>query len=89
MSLHKEKAAGGLAPPAAHNASLIIRPGDPPERAYGLVVGIAPPLRVVGWITGGDPRGDEWWRAPNGGPGAWFDSQSALHPLSTFPQEAA
>ena len=79
--------AGGYEVRAASKdrASLIIRTGDDPQRPFILVVGIAPRLRIVGWITGHEARRDEWWRAPNDRPAAWFVPQINLRSLSELP----
>jgi len=58
---------------------LIIRDGDDRNALYVLVIcedishfTVYPPF----W--GMDAVRDEWWRAPNGRPGAWFVPQAAL-----------
>jgi hypothetical protein len=61
--------------------SLIIRPGDPPERRYYLVSGREGSYTVHGWIFGHEARREEWSKAPNGRSPAWFVPQSVLRPL--------
>jgi hypothetical protein len=63
---------------ALQNGSLIIRPEDKETDYFVLVVGRAPQFRVAGYISGKDARKDEWWRSPNGRPGAWFVPQDKL-----------
>lgn len=59
---------------------LILRPGDPADRAYILVTGQAPVLAIVGWVNGRDAMVDAHWTdAGTGRPPAWFVPQAALH----------
>ena len=62
---------------AHRDGSLIIRPGDP-DGVYLLAVGQCPVFRIVGWIHSYDAKQPQYWRAPNGGPGAWFVPQRRL-----------
>jgi hypothetical protein len=62
--------------------SLIIRPSDPPEHYYVLVIGPAPKYIIPGWIKGTDARRDDWERRPNDGPMAWFVPQFELKALA-------
>jgi hypothetical protein len=66
---------------AHRDGSLIIRPGDP-DGVYLLAVGQCPVFRIVGWIHSYDAKQPQYWRAPNGGPGAWFVPQRALRSTS-------
>jgi len=59
------------------NGSLIIRPGDP-DGVYVLAVGQCPVFRIVGWIHSSDAKRPQYWKAPNGRPGAWFVPQRML-----------
>jgi hypothetical protein len=61
---------------------LIIRPRDPDDRVYVLVVGTMPDLRIVGWIRGAEAKQQSWWMAPNERPGAYFVPQDALHDIA-------
>jgi hypothetical protein len=60
---------------------LIIRPGDP-DGVYVLVTGQCPTFTVMGWIHSYDAKRPQYWRAPNGGPGAWFVPQAELTRLA-------
>jgi hypothetical protein len=60
------------------NGPLIIRPGDP-DGIYVLVTGRCPTFTVVGWIHSYDAKQPQYWRSPNGGPGAWFIPHPFLH----------
>jgi hypothetical protein len=62
---------------AHRDGSLIIRPGDP-DGIYVLVTGRCPTFTVVGWIHSSDAKQPHYWRAPDGGPGAWFVPQRKL-----------
>jgi hypothetical protein len=59
------------------NGPLIIRPGDP-DGVYVLVTGQCPTFTVMGWIHSSDAKRPQYWRSPNGGPGAWFVPQRKL-----------
>ena len=61
---------------------LIIRPDDNMSRRFVLVTGNLGAYRVPGWITGRDARRDEWHKAPNGRPPAWFVPQRNLTPFA-------
>jgi hypothetical protein len=60
---------------------LIIRPGDP-DGIYVLVTGQCPTFTVMGWIHSYDAKRPQYWRSPDGGPGAWFVPQRALRSTS-------
>jgi hypothetical protein len=62
---------------AHRDGSLIIRPGDP-DGIYVLVTGQCPTFTVMGWIHSSDAKRPQYWRAPDGGPGAWFVPQRKL-----------
>jgi hypothetical protein len=62
---------------AHRDGSLIIRPGDP-DGIYVLVTGQCPTFTVMGWIHSSDAKQPHYWRAPDGGPGAWFVPQRKL-----------
>jgi hypothetical protein len=62
---------------AHRDGSLIIRPGDP-DGVYVLVTGQCPTFMVMGWIHSYDAKQPQYWRAPDGGPGAWFVPQRRL-----------
>jgi hypothetical protein len=62
---------------AHRGGSLIIRPGDP-DGVYVLAVGHIPTFWIVGWVHSHEVKQPQYWRAPNGGPGAWFVPQSRL-----------
>lgn len=57
---------------------LILRENDSDNHYYVLVVGKIPQFTIVGWICGKDGKKPEWWKAPNGRPGAWFVPHGAL-----------
>jgi hypothetical protein len=57
---------------------LIIRPNAQDDQVFALMVGRCPSFRFGGWIFAVSAKRDEWWRAPNGRPGAWFVPESAL-----------
>jgi hypothetical protein len=63
------------------DGSLIIRPGDP-DGVYVLVTGQCPTFTVVGWIHSYEAKQPQYWKAPNGGSGAWFVPQRALRSTS-------
>jgi hypothetical protein len=71
---------------AHRDGSLIIRPGDP-DGVYVLAIGQCPVFRIVGWIHSYDAKQPQYWRAPNGGPGAWFVPQRMLKPLAALRTE--
>lgn len=60
------------------NHSLIIRPADSKEHVYYLVLNQTPKFTILGWTYGKIVCRDVFWKAPNGGPGAWFIPQSEL-----------
>ena len=60
------------------NGCLIVRDNDPDDEYFVLVVGKAPDYSVKGWILGGDAKQDEYKKAPNGDPPAYFVPQRAL-----------
>ena len=62
---------------------LIIRPGDP-DGIYVLVIGQCPTFRIVGWIHSFDAKRPQYWRAPHGGPGAWFVPQRVLRTVQSL-----
>jgi hypothetical protein len=62
---------------AHRDGSLIIRPGDP-DGIYVLVTGQCPTFTVMGWIHSSDAKRPQYWRAPDGGPGACFVPQRKL-----------
>lgn len=45
--------------------NLIVRPGDPDEDVFILVVGRCPVFTIEGWIKGADAKRDEWVRFRN------------------------
>ena len=57
---------------------LIVRPEDKLDAWYALVTGLEGEYVVHGHIHGREARQREWWREPNGRPGAWFVPQAAL-----------
>lgn len=65
--------------------SLIFRQADPDGVFFLAYWPGRLSVSVVGFIQSRDARRPEWWKAPNGRPGAWFVPQSAL----TRPEEVA
>jgi len=59
--------------------SLIIRSDDSDDDFYVLLVGTSPTFRVCGWIKGTDGKSEEFTRAPNGRPPAFFIPQHKLN----------
>ncbi len=60
------------------NGSLIITDSDPDDQIYVLVIGSRPNFNVVGWIRGVDGKKQEYVRAPNNRPPAYFVPQRIL-----------
>jgi len=65
------------------NGSLILRPKDPSDSIYILVVGGPLKWYVPGWILGRDGKLKEFWDSPGygGRPSAYFIPQLALKPI--------
>jgi hypothetical protein len=61
-----------------HDGSLIVRKDAKDEHIYVLVTGEAPNFFLRGFISAADAKRDEFVRAPNGRPPAWFVPQYAL-----------
>lgn len=61
---------------------LIVRPGDPDDALFLLVLGVAPHYVVKGWITGREAKRPEWSRAHGNRPPAYFVPHDQLTPLS-------
>lgn len=64
------------------NASLIVRDNDSDDSFYVLVIGTAPNFRICGWIKGCDAKIEQFKRAPNGRPPAYFVPQCELKPFT-------
>jgi hypothetical protein len=62
------------------NGSLIVRDRDP-RGVFIFVTGHAPRYEIHGFIKTTDAKREEWLRAPNGGPPAYFVPRAALTPL--------
>lgn len=60
---------------------LILRPNDPGEGIFVLVIGTVPTFTVVGWITAAEGRAIGERFEGNGRPPCVMVPQSALHPL--------
>jgi hypothetical protein len=60
------------------NGSLIITNSDPDDQIYVLVTGTRPNYKIVGWIRGCDGKKEQYVRAPNNRPPAYFVPQTAL-----------
>lgn len=60
------------------DGSLIVRPDDPDDAVYFLVVGEIPEFTVIGWIKGQDAKQERYERAPGGRPPAFFVPQDDL-----------
>lgn len=60
------------------NGCLIVRQNDSDAKRYVLVICETPKFHIIGWVWGSDAKRPEYWRAPNGRPGAYFVPQSAL-----------
>ena len=60
---------------------LCVRPTDPPEHVYVLVIGTLPDYEVVGWIRGTDATRDEW-AGQSGGRPVWYVPRHALHDIN-------
>lgn len=58
---------------------LIVRPDDPLDAVFILVLGMAPKFDVAGWILGGAARREEWLASHGGRPEAWFVPRGALN----------
>jgi hypothetical protein len=69
-----------------HGHRLILREGDPDERAYILVTGQAPNMVVHGWITGAEGKRIGEWKGPNGRALACFVAARLLRPIETLPE---
>ena len=65
-----------------NNASLILRENDREDYYYVLVTGEMPTFKICGWIQGADGKRDNFLRAPNNRPPAWFVPQSSLKPFN-------
>ena len=65
------------------NGSLIIRSEDSDNDFYVLLVGAAPTFYVCGWIPGAHGKDEEFARAPNGRPPAYFIPQHKLNPFKS------
>lgn len=66
----------------AAQGRLILRPDDPDDRRFVLVIGRVPTFDVCGWIYAGDGKRPEYAKAPNGRPPAWFVPRSRLRPIT-------
>lgn len=60
---------------------LIVRPSDPADAVYFLVVGEIPEFTVVGWIMGENAKLERFEKAPGGRPPAFFVPQRYLTPI--------
>lgn len=63
---------------------LLVRPDDPDDSAFVLVVGRAPRYRIVGWLYGREAKRPEWLAGHGGRPPAYFVPQAELHPFETL-----
>lgn len=61
---------------------LIVRPSDPTDAFYWLVVGEIPNFNVVGMIHGKNAKQERYKRAPGGRPPAFFIPQDDLTPAA-------
>ena len=61
---------------------LIVRPDDPDDALFLLVLGVAPHYVVKGWITGREAKRKEWSRSYGDRPAAYFVPHDALTPLA-------
>lgn len=68
---------------------LIVRPNDPDDRIYVLVVGDPPTMTVVGWMVGADAKQDRFSFNPDDIRPAWFVPQSDLNPINVLAAEIA
>jgi hypothetical protein len=64
------------------DGSLIVRKDAKDDHIYVLVTGEAPTYFLRGFISAADAKRDEFVRAPNGRPPAWFVPQYALSDIS-------
>jgi hypothetical protein len=68
---------------ARADGCLIVRPRDKPGRPYVLVLGLAPELKVAGWMLGGDAMRPRYWREGfNGRAAAYFVPATELRPIT-------
>jgi len=63
----------------------VVRPKDPNDRVFVLVVGTKPEFYICGWIWGLDAKRDNWLTPTNGRPPAYFVPQVCLAPLVMLP----
>ena len=61
---------------------LIVRPDDPDDALFLLVLGVAPHYDVKGWISGREAKRTEWSRSHGNRPAAFFVPHAALTPLT-------
>ena len=59
---------------------LLLHPDDDDDRAFVLVLGVWPRLRIGGWITGGEGKRPEYWNETLPVP-AYTVPQTILRPL--------
>ena len=62
--------------------SLIVRQDDDDQHAYILVISQSPEYHIVGWLWGHECKKDQYWKAPNNRPGAWFVPQDKLKDMN-------
>lgn len=68
---------------------LLVRPNDPSDAIFALVVGSSGKYRVVGYISGRDAKRQEWFKTLTPGrPAAYFVPQDALTPFGEAPINA-
>ena len=60
---------------------LLVRPDDPEDRFYVLVVGFCPVYTIIGGMWGWEAKRDEWLQAHGGRPKAWFVPQNELNTI--------
>lgn len=69
---------------ARTDGCLIVRENDADDRAFVLVVGEAPSLRIAGYLFGHEAKKQEFLRNPHGHRPAWFVPQSSLREWRSF-----
>lgn len=64
---------------------LIVRDCDADDQVFIHVNGDPPHMVIRGWLRGAEAKRDEWRKAPNGGPPAYFPPNHELHDWSDLP----
>jgi hypothetical protein len=64
---------------------LLIRPHDPDEHVFVLVIGKAPTFDIAGWIQGRDGKRPEWSDNPGGRGPCFLVPRSELRPVGQMP----